>query len=146
MIEESYDSIAFNNKTQFIFESVGAQGVVVKIVVFNRIMGERWNVGFGDLRENSVDDSVFTNNNDVRKVLSTVAQTIYSFSEAHPKATIVIFPIDVRRKQFYNAVFQRHIVEIAQKFHVFGNYEGQVERYSLEKSYDSFELICKFES
>ncbi|MFN0033443.1 MAG: DUF6934 family protein [Saprospiraceae bacterium] len=144
MVEESYDCFSFNNKTHFFFESIGSKGRVLKVVVFNRAEGNRWNVGFGDSRDGKIDDITFTNNNDVRKVLSTVAQTIYHFSEAHPVRVIAIIPVDERRKHFYNAVFQRHFSEVSEVFDIFGILAKDRENYSPEKIYDSFELVRKF--
>jgi hypothetical protein len=146
MIEESYDCFSFNNKTQFFFESTGLKGRIVKVVVFMRMEGNRWNVGFGDLRKGRIDDTSFTNNNDVRKVLSTVAQAIYRFSEAHPEHIITIVPRDQRRKYFYNAIFQRHFSDASEVFDIFGILAEDRENYLPEKTYDSFELVRKFEA
>ncbi|MBC7777588.1 MAG: hypothetical protein H7246_19295 [Phycisphaerae bacterium] len=146
MIEESYDCFPFNNKTQFFFESTGLKGRVVKVVVFMRMEGNRWNVGFGDVREGRVDDTSFTNNNDVRKVLSTVAKTIYQFSEIHPEKIIVIVPRDERRKHFYNAIFKRYFSIASEVFDIFGILAEDRENYLPEKTYDSFELLRKFEA
>ncbi len=146
MIEDFYDYFSFNNKTQFFFESSGIKGRIVKVVVFKRIEGNRWNVGFGDIREGIIDDTSFTNNNDARKVLSTVVQAIYQFSEAHPEKIITIVPRDERRRHFYNAIFQRHFSRASEIFDIFGILEEGRENYLPEKTYDSFELIRKFEA
>ncbi len=144
MIGESYDYLSFNNKTQFFFKSIGSKGLVVKVVVFNRVEGNRWNVGFGDLRDGIIDDTSFTNNNDVRKVISTVTKAIYDFSKTHPERTIAIAPVDERRSGFYNAVFRKHFSEASEAFDVFGIIQGNRENYLPEKEYDSFELVHKF--
>jgi len=147
MIDDSYDYFSFNNRTQFIFKSIGVQGIVVKIIVFNRIdSNNRWNLGFGDLKGDKIDDTAFTDNHDVRKVISTIAQIIYAFSEAHPSRKIVISPVDERRNQFYNAVFQRHYADIILTFQIVGVTQNGQETYSPEKIYESFELIRKFEA
>ena len=144
MIEDHYDYLSFNNKTQFFFQSLGSKGLVVKAVVFSRVEGNRWNVGFGDLRDGKIDDISFTNNSDVYKVISTVVQAIYDFSDAHPERIITINPVDERRRRFYNAVFKRHLLAASEVFDVLGIVDENSENYSPEKEYDSFELKRKF--
>ena len=145
MIEEHYKYLAFNNNTRFLFESVGVKGKVLKMIVFRRVEGNLWNLGFGDLKRGQLDDTSITNNNDVVRVLGTVAKVVFDFVEAYPKRIIRIKPVDEKRKRLYNSVFRRRYAEISNDFFVTGLYENEREAYSPEKFYDSFEITRKFE-
>jgi len=57
----------------YMFKSVGTQGVVNKMIVFQKIAGTRYNLSFGDFKNGRIDDEVITNNGDLIKVISTVA-------------------------------------------------------------------------
>ena len=143
MIDQHYRFLSTRRNTQFLFESQGKQGVVLKIIVFAAIKNERWNLGFGDLKDGDVDDSVFTNNHDAAKVIRTVAKTIIVFLETYPERIIVIVPIDEKRKSLYNSIFRRYLKEIEPIFEIIGFMNDKGELYSSDKLYDSFELKFK---
>lgn len=50
-----------------------------KIIVFQKIGGTRYNLSFGDFKNGRIDGEVVTNNGDLVKVISTVAQSVYLF-------------------------------------------------------------------
>lgn len=70
------------------FESIGPKGKVKKIVRFTEIQKAVYNLAFGDLDELSgeISDTAVTNNNDSKKVLSTVAAIVNHFTNQYPKA------------------------------------------------------------
>ena len=145
MIGEHYNYIASNRKTRYLFESVGTKGRVLKMIVFSHVEGNLWNLGFGDLKKGRLDDASITNNNDVVRVLATVAKAIYEFSGTYPDKAIRIRPVDEKRRRLYNLVFQRRFPEIRDDFSVLGILKNEKEMYSPEKHYDSFEISRKFE-
>ena len=145
MLNEHYDYYASNNKTRFFFESVGTQGTITKVIEFRHRETERWNLGFGDLKNGKIDDLVITNNHDVAKIIGTVAEAIFDFFGEYPKATLIIQPIDEKRKKLYNYVFQHRFKEIEPMFEIRGLVGKKSESYSTEKFYDSFEINRKFE-
>jgi hypothetical protein len=144
MVEAAYPLRVLPNATFFSFKSEGRSGVVVKIIVFQRLSSTRWNLAFGDLSpDHELDDSIVTNNADVARVLGSVAQAIYFFSEKYPERSIFIQPVDEKRQRLYNIVFKRRWAEIAVTFHVLGKNKDRWEDYSPEQDYEAFELLRK---
>jgi len=143
MIENPYPLKSFEDATRFIFVSIGAQKPVLKVVLFDQIEVNKWNLAFGDWSNNTVDDTANTNNNDVAKVLVAVAQAVFAFSDKYPERTIVIIPVDDKRKRLYNLVFKRRRAEIGETFAIIGIRGKQVEPYHPDEEYDSFELVRK---
>lgn len=143
MLSNTYKLKSSKNRTKFAFLSSGSKGSFIKVVMFDRLSNGKWNLAFGDLTNDGVDDKIVTNNNDISKVLGTVAKAVYSFSEQYPKRPIVIHPVDDRRKKLYNTVFKRRIIEISLTFYVFGKTKNRWQPYSEKINYDSFELLRK---
>jgi hypothetical protein len=144
MIAEHYDYFAYESKTLYLFESEGEQGTIVKIVIFSPYEGIFWNLAFGDIIGNSIDDSVVSNNYDIVKVMSTIGKIVYDFSAQYPNRGIYIRPVDEKRKKLYNHVFRRNYDAINRVFDVTGILETIEEDYSSKKSYDVFKLKRKF--
>ena len=79
MITQAYPYHVLIPKTHYFFESIGEK-TVYKIVQFALIKDNIWNLGFGDLSESgSIDDTVVTNNQDIHKVIRTVAKIAIDF-------------------------------------------------------------------
>jgi hypothetical protein len=144
MITEHYDYFAYESKTLYLFESEGEQGAIVKIVIFTHYEGVFWNLAFGDVSGNSIDDSVVSNNHDIVKVMSTIGKIVYDFSAQYPTRGIYIRPVDEKRKKLYNHVFRRNYDVINRIFDVVGIFDAIEEDYSPKKSYDVFKLKRKF--
>ena len=144
MLNDHYNYYVSKNKTRFFFESIGKQGTITKVIEFRQRETERWSLAFGDWHNGKVDDSVITNNHDVAKVMGTIAETVFEFFGEYPNATLLIHPIDDKRKKLYNAIFQRRLKELEPMFDIFGSIENQLEVFSSEKLYDSFEIKRKF--
>ena len=90
MITETYQYLFTNGKTQFVFQSEGIQGNIIKIVQFSILNNGKWNLGFGDFKAGLIDDKVLSNNHDVVRVISTVAKITIDFFEKYPKSMVVI--------------------------------------------------------
>ena len=143
MVNEYYRFIDAENYTVFYFASEGTQGTVLKVVLFTLGEDNRWNLGFGDLRNGEIDDSIITNNHDIVKVMGTIAKIVYLFFEKYPDATIAIRPVDEKRKRLYNSIFQRHLSEMKLVFEIIGFVGEESEVYSIGKNYDIFEIKLK---
>lgn len=143
MIDEHYRFLDLDNKTFYLFQSEGRQGKVMKAVAFTLDNDNLWNLGFGDLKNGKIDDSVITNNFDVPKVMRTIAKIIFDFIEQHPDKFVIIKPVDEKRKRLYNRIFQRHYEDIEPIFELIGIIGYHIEPYSKEKSYDFFVLKLK---
>ena len=144
MKRKAYETIQNEDKTVFKFTSTGGKGVIVKVVSFYSEGGNTWGLGFGDeTTENEFDDRVISNNNDIFRVIQTVANTIHDFMEAHPGCNVLIEGVDVKRKALYNQVFKRKWEEIRTQFTVFGVSETNIESYDPKKTYGMFVVSKK---
>ena len=144
MVKEAYLYTGLNRKTRYFFISEGENKRIVKTVVFSPLGNRLWNLGFGDLQYSGyIDDSVVSNNDDLIKVISTVAKIAYEFSDKYPLRRIQIKPVDEKRKRLYNHVFRRHYDTIDANFDIIGINEQERETYSPKKNYDIFELNRK---
>ncbi len=57
MIQEHYLLVANETKEIFAFESVGPKGCITKIIVFDLVQGNVWNLGFGDQLDDDWNDA-----------------------------------------------------------------------------------------
>ena len=143
MIDQHYPYFELKEKTHYIFASVGVKGSVLKIVQFSSTGDNVWNLGFGDLNNGFIDDSIVTNNQDVRKVIQTVAKIAMDFLVQYPNSTLEIKPVDEKRKRLYNGIFLKYLKDIEPLFNVLGTVEGKEETYSPLKFYDTFKITFK---
>ena len=145
MIAESYPFVVSSNQTQYFFQSEGSKGKILKIVFFTHIIDDLWNLGFGDvdIKSGDIDGSIVTNNQDVAKVIGTVAKITHAFFADFPERSIEIKPIDERRGRLYNYVFQKHFKDIYPSFDVLGPINRTEEPYNPNSFYDSFKLKVK---
>lgn len=144
MITQPYPYKELIPKTHYYFESIGEKGKIVKIVVFTRNLDNVWNLGFGDLgNDGLIDDLVVTNNQDARKVLQTVAKIAIDFLAQNPTEVLQIEPIDNKRKQLYNNIFQRYFQDINTLFNIWGVLNDTEEVYIPFKSYSIFKVSLK---
>ena len=145
MIAETYTIEQNETGTQFLFFSEGDKGRILKAVFISHYEQHRWNLAFGDVGADwEIDDKAKTNNNDVLKVLGTVAQAALIFSETYPNRSLMIFPVDEKRKRLYNLVFQRRLTEIQLIFHIFGKRGRRWEAFTNNaEEYEAFEILRK---
>ncbi len=142
-VQGSYQYLSAFNSTWFIFESRGPAGIITKVVVYEQKDALRWNLGFGDLVDGEIDDAVISNNSDLVRVISTVAKTVYEFSETHPGRIIFIEPVDEKRGKLYNLIFKRKLAEIEQTFVIEGWIGKNKEPFNASREYEAFELSRK---
>ena len=145
MIAESYPFVVSSNQTQYFFQSEGSKGKILKIVIFTHIIDDLWNLGFGDVdvKSGHIDGLIVTNNQDVAKVIGTVAKITHAFFADFPERSIEITPVDERRGRLYNYVFQKHFKDIHPSFDVLGSINKVEEPYNPNNFYDTFKLKLK---
>lgn len=143
MIKDHYPLIPSKLENAFFFQSVGKKGIILKAIIFEDMQDNYYNLAFGDVVDMKLDDKIITNNNDLIKVISTVAKAIYLFAEKNPKAIIEIDPVDERRRWLYNKIFKRRHLEIVDIFEIIGIKGEQKEKYNPEYFYDEFEIHLK---
>lgn len=144
MIEQPYPYFEVIPKTYYAFQSIGEQGTVTKIVQFKFLGDNVWNLGFADLKDDgSIDGLVITNNQDVHKVLRTVAKIAIDFLAQYPNSILQIIPVEEKRKRVYNGLFRKYFTEIDTFFNILGIFDEQEETYVPFKIYDKFKITSK---
>ena len=132
------------DKLQYRFVSKGAESDIVKIVVYDFWKDNKWNLAFGDANsdESDFDDTVISNNQDMRRVIQTIFGTGLIFSDAYPDRRIYIEPVDRKRKLLYNRVFQDQQLAIEEFYTIHGLIisENKEEKYHAHTLYDAFIL------
>ena len=129
-----------NSFLDYEFISEGPKGSIKKIIRFTQISTSVFNIGFGDLDEETgeISDIAITNNNDSRKVLATVAATINDFTIQYSDVWIIAKGSTLSRTRLYRIGITNHWKEISVDFEVFGLTEGQWELFEQHKDYEAF--------
>jgi len=122
------------------FLSEGPKGIIKKIVLYDRLSDNIYNLGFGDWNETEqkVDDTVRSNNNDSNKVLATVASTIIDFLEHRPDAAIIAQGVTAAKTRLYQMLINQHFQGISPIFNIEGSYKGHWEPFRSGKNYEAF--------
>ena len=150
MIHDKYDTTVSYSGTEYIFTNIGENGSILKGVQY-ALMPEyenTYNLAFGDLTiGGKINDISVTNNGDIKKVLATVVETIYHFTNRNPSASIFFKGSTYTRTQLYNKIIYDHFIELEKHFTIFGfeSGTGEPERYDGNKkyNYEAFIVIRK---
>lgn len=123
MLDERYEVKTAPDVESFEFDSIGPRGSVRKIVRYSEInIRNYYNLGFGDkdYQTGFVSDLSVTNNNDSKKVLATVAATLYAFTGTHPNAVIIATGSTDARTRLSRMGITNNLKEIEKDFEVLG--------------------------
>ena len=122
------------------FVSHGPKGDIKKVVRFTEIGHNIFNLGFGDLDEETgeISDTVVTNNNDSRKVLTTVAAMVNDFTLSYRGALVVAQGSTQSRTRLYKMGITNHWQEISKDFDVFGLRNNTWEVFETGRDYTAF--------
>ena len=126
------------------FVSKGPKGSIKKVIRFTQIDNAVFNLGFGDLDEETgeISDTIVTNNNDSRIVLATVAATVHDFTVNYPNAVVIAKGSTHSRTRLYRMGITNHWKEISTDFEVYGLKDGDWELFTERRDYEAF-LIHK---
>jgi hypothetical protein len=142
--DKGYDMKYNVGMTRFRFTSTGTKGNIEKIVEYTLVQKNRWNLAFGDVAEKDWTDNIISDNDDMRIVLQTVANTVHLFFEKYPDQEVFIEPLGEQRKLLYNRIFQQKWVEISTLFSVKGMIEdADFEDYTPRKLFGYFLITPK---
>ncbi len=150
MIDNRYDVRTSPGIEAFEFDSVGPRGTVRKVVHYSEInIKNFYNLGFGDkdLLTGFISDLSVTNNNDSKKVLATVAATLYAFTDSHPRATIIAAGSTEARTRLYRIGISNNLIAIEKDFIILGLTATDWEPFRRNITYGAFLVRknCKFE-
>ena len=145
MIGETYESIEVIEGQYFVFISEGLNGIIPKAILYSEMANfeNRYNLGFGDMVKGKLFDNIISNNDDLIKVMNTVASTIYRFFEIYPASTVHFEPVDGKRSKLYHTILRRRQHEIEQLFYLNGYRNGMWEIYNPDFQYLAFEIRKK---
>lgn len=148
-----YDLYRNTNTTIFEFKSIGPNGEITKVIIFNATQSkEIYNLALGDLVYNEVqkrytlDDSIITNNGDRNKILATVASSVYIFTEKYPKKMVFFKGSTLARTRLYRRALSINLEELSETFIIFGtikNEFGNVNSVPFKSNGDFFGFIIK---
>lgn len=129
------------------FNSDGPKGTIKKVVQFTETATPNvFNLAFGDYDEEteSLNDLSVSNNGDSLKILSTVASTVYAFTERYPNAWIFATGSNKVRTRLYRMGITNNLSEIKKDFEIFGlTKEGSWTEFVIGEDYEAFLLTKK---
>ncbi len=129
------------------FNSEGPKGTIKKMVQFTETATVNvFNLAFGDYDEETklINDISVSNNGDSLKILTTVASTVYAFTEKYPKAWIFATGSNNVRTRLYRMGITNNLAEIKEDFEIFGlTKEGAWIEFVIGEDFDAFLLTKK---
>ena len=148
MNTEIYEYGADDDNLSYGFYSVSEKNVISKIVVFQKVGRNHFNLALGDYNEvkNEMSDTSITNNGDTVKVLGTVIQIILTFFKSYPYAILDIAGSTPTRMRLYQRIIKNNQTEIETGFDILAfqdkDYEPQLPDFSQE--YQAFQITKKY--
>ena len=125
----------------FEFVSEGKKGLINKLVQFQSTNVEGiYNLAFGDkdLTSGEIDDKAISNNGDIEKILTTVASSVYVFTEKYPQAFIYATGSTKARTRLYRMGISKFWNELNAHFEILGELPNGWEEFSRHVEYEGF--------
>jgi hypothetical protein len=136
-----YPLASSNKLLTFEFVSEGEKGLIYKIVRYQPTnVKDIYNLAFGDKDHTTgdIDDTVISNNGDSEKVLSTVAATIYAFTDKYPNVWIYATGSTKARTRLYRMGISKFLSEVKTDFEVLGERNDNWETFKKNVEYEGF--------
>ena len=130
----------------FRFISEGKNGKIEKVIRYEKITNDVFNLGFGDKDPitGKINDKVVTNNGDTEKVLATVVSTVFTFTERNPNAYIYATGSNHVRNRLYRRGITKYLSEALDTFAIYGMLPNQeFEIFNPNTDYVGFLLHLK---
>ncbi len=137
---DKYSYITNNSFLDYEFDSIGPKGTIKKVARFTEIGTNIYNFGFGDVDEKTgeISDTVLSNNQDGDKVLATVANIIYDFTNVFIGAVVFIKGTTAARTRHYQMGINKYWEQISPIFEVFGLKNEKWEPFKKGENYEAF--------
>ncbi len=140
----SIDSEFEKTKT-FRFKSEGKK-TIEKAIEFTFVEEENglqiFSLGFGDVNylggDMVIDDMVVSNNGDEDKILATVVQSIYIFTEIESNAIVIFGGSTDVRTRYYQVKISNRLEKIQKDFLIFGLSSGEWQPFQKNVNYQQF--------
>jgi len=142
---EKYSVVTDDDHTTYEFLSEGPKGTIKKVLFYQELEENIFNLAFGDWdeKEQRINDKVRSNNRDRDKVLATVALTVIDFIKHHPDAVLLARGSTPARTRLYQIGILENLDEIGQLFDIIGFTDGTWELFTEGKNYEEFALKAK---
>ena len=151
---ESYDLRVNQAQTVYMFDSIGRNGHITKIIGFNAInMPELeplgfvsvYNLGFGDYDRVTglISDTVKSNNGDRDKVLATVATAALDFLDKHSDLILYATGSTPERTRLYQIGLNRYYAQLENAYLIFGLSAEGWQTFEQKTNYKAFLLKRK---
>jgi hypothetical protein len=125
----------------FEFISEGPKGLINKLVRYQPTnVKDIYNLAFGDKDHatGDINDTVISNNGDSEKVLSTVAATVYAFTDKYPEAWIYATGSTKARTRLYRMGITKFLSEVRSDFEILGERNDDWETFRRNIEYEGF--------
>jgi hypothetical protein len=145
MNQPTYNVEYVFDKDRYIFESIGPNGSIFKVVMFSEMQYGLYNLGFGDYdpKTHEIDDKVVSDNGDMVKVIATVVGIALKFLSENPMTFIHIEGSTPLRTQLYNRIINRNYDDLIDFYEIYGSKKEDIpEVFQKNTPYESF-LIRK---
>lgn len=139
---EKYPVKAMRGKKRFEFNSIGARGKIKKVIIFQKMGPNFFNLAFGDWDKkiSKIDSSARSNNGDRDKILATVASVVHEFLKSHVNATILLQGATAAKTRLYQMGINKHFPEISRYCIVEGLAGDTFEQFQPGKSFEMFKV------
>ena len=136
----TYCTKSTNEHRTYEFVSDGPKGSIKKLIKFEEMGYNLYNLCFGDWEETtqSIDDKARSNNHDRDKVIATVASTVMSFIKYYPNATIFAKGSTPARTRLYQMGILANWQEIGIFLHVKGYIDEEWQPIQKHINYNAF--------
>lgn len=142
---DKYPVISTNEHLIYEFLSEGPNGTIKKVVVFDQLQPDLYNLAFGDWDETTQQliDDARSNNADRDKVLTTVAHAVVDFMQHRPNARLYAEGVTKAKTRLYQIGINANWEEISQLFDIKGFVNNPWEPFQRNKNYEAFVLAAK---
>jgi hypothetical protein len=145
MNQESYPVTTNREHLVYEFLSEGPMGTIKKVIRYQKISGNFFNLAFGDWNQEhlKIDDLARINNSDKGKVLRTVALTTIEFIQYYPNAVILFKGSTPARTRLYQIAILENMAVIDKIFTIEGLLNGYWKIFEPGNNYESFIIKSK---
>lgn len=123
MKKENYPFHELEPNLAYYFTSIGKNGKITKVIYFQEIDTNTYNIVLGDFNPNlqpPIDDQQISNNGDLPKVMATVAKILLDFLTNNPKAKLYIEGNHPTKQLLYHRILRNYYEELTQLFAILG--------------------------
>ncbi len=144
MHQPFYPFTILNEAHRFDFVSVGDHAISKTIIYQRTNIPDTFQLVMGDVHDSGmVDIYHVSDNGDMKKVLATVFQSMFTFLEIHIHATVVFAGSTHARTRLYQIAIARELAIASERYIVQGFNGEHFEPFERNKPYQGFGISLK---